>query len=176
MKPINIMNKLNESSETESKWVYVSKHGLGPGTVPKDIEISNVYDEPNSMNTVFCSNRKLTQEELNKYELKPFIKDKEIKEDNFSIDDKVDLIDIYGDYYQYDDILEDELGYEFMLKLYDDMTGNNNLIIYKEKSGNEDFIIMDKTESGGTMYKVDHNGERLFFSENEAKALVKEDE
>ena len=74
------MHKLNESSETESKWVYVSKHGLGPGTVPSDIEISNVYDEPNSMNTVFCSNRKLTQEELNKYELKPFIKDKEIKE------------------------------------------------------------------------------------------------
>lgn len=70
MKPINIMHKLNESSETESKWVYVSKHGLGPGTVPSDIEISNVYDEPNSMNTVFCSNRKLTQEELNKYELK----------------------------------------------------------------------------------------------------------
>lgn len=174
MKPINIMNKLNESSE--SKWVYVSKHGLGPGTIPSDIEISNVYDEPNSMNTVFCSNRKLTQEELNKYELKPFIEDKEIKEDNFSIDDKVDLIDIYGDYFQYEDILEEQLGYEFTLKLYDDMTGNNNLIIYKEKSGNEDFIIMDRTDNGGTMYKVDHNGERLFFSENEAKALVKEDE
>lgn len=72
---VEIEKQMNESSETESKWVYVSKHGLGPGTVPKDIEISNVYNEPNSMNTVFCSNRKLTQEELNKYELK-YIGDK----------------------------------------------------------------------------------------------------
>lgn len=75
MKPINIMNKLKEE-DSDSKWVYVSKHGIGPGTVPRDIEISNVYDEPNSMNTVFCSSRKLTPEELSKYELKPLLKER----------------------------------------------------------------------------------------------------
>lgn len=89
---------------------------------------------------------------------------------NEDASNKISSIDIYGQDYQFSDTLS-ELGYEYMLKLYDDMTGNNNIIIYKESSGNEDFLIIDVTSSGGTIYKVDHNGERLFLNDKESKLL-----
>lgn len=62
---------INEENH-DTYFVYSTKHGLGPGTVPSDIELSHIYDVPNTMTTIFCSNRELTPEELNKYDLKIF--------------------------------------------------------------------------------------------------------
>ena len=65
----------NDGINTEkhySYWAYISKHGIGPGTVPSDIEVSHVCELPNTMKTLFLSNRELTPEELKKYELQVF--------------------------------------------------------------------------------------------------------
>lgn len=62
----------DDTEHHETLWPYVSKHGIGPGTVPPDIKISHVYDVPNTMKTIFCSDRELTKDELSKYELSLF--------------------------------------------------------------------------------------------------------
>lgn len=56
----------------KSYWAYVSKHGLGPGTIPNDVEAALVTDLPETGKTLFCVDRQLTPEELDKYELALF--------------------------------------------------------------------------------------------------------
>ena len=56
----------------KSYWAYVSKHGLGPGTIPEDVEAVCVSELPETAKTLFCVDRQLTPEELDKYELALF--------------------------------------------------------------------------------------------------------
>lgn len=56
----------------KSYWAYVSKHGLGPGTIPNDVEATCVSELPETGKTLFCVDRQLTPEELDKYELALF--------------------------------------------------------------------------------------------------------
>ena len=225
MKPINVINKLNESFTVETKdgniiettspveqeyginknadYVsglnvgdtvglrWISTRNSNKSATIKDITNDyielDIWDDPSeslrkaqmfsTKNIEICSREirfsSFDCVEGKDYSTLMFVEIEErMNEDNFSIDDKIDSIEIYGEDYQFSDILE-ELGYEYCLKLYDDMTGNNNLLIYKEVSGNEDFFVIDTTSTGGTLYKVDHNGERLFLSENEAEVLSK---
>ena len=81
------LNNINETDEQKpitnvggledgkNYWVYVSKHGLGPGTIPNDVEATCVCDLPNTAKTIFCVDRELTPEEMSKYELSLFDND-----------------------------------------------------------------------------------------------------
>lgn len=89
-------NTLKESEEIETEepakqlWVYVSKHGLGPGTIPNDVEAQYVTSLPGTGKDIFSVSRELTPEELNKYELslfdnKYFAKYPEVVKELFSL-------------------------------------------------------------------------------------------
>lgn len=78
---------------------------------------------------------------------------------------EIDLERISADEREYDTNFKDKLenlGYEYMLKL-------DGRVFYKEISDDEDFIVIDLNE--GIMFKVDHNGENLFFDASEVEAL-----
>ena len=47
---------------------YKTSHGLGPGTLPKDVYITNYYES--GYKTYFNTNRELTNEELKYYDIK----------------------------------------------------------------------------------------------------------
>lgn len=49
---------------------YITKHGLGPGTLPKDCELLKFEDLPN-FKTAIWLDRFLTDEELKKYDIYP---------------------------------------------------------------------------------------------------------
>lgn len=74
-----------------------------------------------------------------------------------SVDDREYDLDFY-------DKLE-ELNYEYILN-YD------GKLFYRQKSLDDDIIIIDYEH--GTMIKVDHNGESLFFNEKEVALLDKD--
>lgn len=54
--------------EPHEFWYY-TKHGLGPGTVPRDVEILDVYEDDN-WGTYIKLDKVLTTDELNYYDLK----------------------------------------------------------------------------------------------------------
>lgn len=67
MKPVNILNKLKESSE----YRYVTTHGTGPGTLPKDVNLIKSEDINSNGRVAIYVDRPLTKEELEKYDIKP---------------------------------------------------------------------------------------------------------
>lgn len=89
-------------------------------------------------------------------------------------DNRISEIEIHDSDFQFADKLE-ELGYEYMLSLGGDSTGDFSITIYKETSGDEDFIII-RTDDLPNITKVDHNGESLFFNEKEVALLYKDSE
>lgn len=185
MKPIKIMNKLNESNAV-SLFDRVLSIAFDTLTMGGDVDISAVDNSTEDLYGMIADAgyeapawEELSSEEKSNIEklardFKQALKDeyREVYDESVVNEDKIDSIEIYGEDYQFSDTLEG-LGYEYCLRLFDDMTGNNNLLIYKEVSGNEDFFVIDISSNGGTLYKVDHNGERLFLSENEAEVLSK---
>ena len=60
-------------------FAYVTKHGLGPGMVPKGVKIIK-WEEPNDYDTVIYLNRELTPAEQNEYELEFCHEDDTLKE------------------------------------------------------------------------------------------------
>lgn len=67
---IKIYNVLDEAfDKPPHEFWYYTKHGLGPGTVPKDVEILDVYEDDN-WGTYIKLDKVLTTDELNYYELK----------------------------------------------------------------------------------------------------------
>ena len=84
------INESDNEEPTKQLWVYVSKHGLGPGTIPNDVEAQYVTSLPDTGKDIFSVSRELTPEELNKYELalfdnKYFAKYPEVLKELFSL-------------------------------------------------------------------------------------------
>lgn len=52
----------------EGGYLYIFKHGIGPGTLPKDVEIIKTKDLPNGYTAVWLSDF-LTTDELKKYDI-----------------------------------------------------------------------------------------------------------
>lgn len=79
-------NKLNakriaEKDIKEKGYEYYSRHGLGPGTLPKDVNTGGTGEEENGW-TKFKTDRPLTEKELNKYDIQSETKNRQIKIDN----------------------------------------------------------------------------------------------
>lgn len=57
-------------SDTYSRngYFYLLKHGIGPGTIPKDVSIVKIWDLPNSYTAVVLP-RFLTSDELSFYDI-----------------------------------------------------------------------------------------------------------
>lgn len=52
---------------------YVLKHGLGPGTIPKGVEVVNIEDHPtNYWKQLATFNRDLTEDELKEFDIIPY--------------------------------------------------------------------------------------------------------
>lgn len=155
--------------------------------ITKDYIELDIWDEPteslrkaqmfSTKNIEICSNeiRFYSFEKLEgkKYSTLMFVEiEKPMNEDNLPSRNRVSTIDIHNGDFQFADKLE-ELGYEYMLSLGEESTGGFSITIYKETSGNEDFIII-RTDDLPDITKVDHNGESLFFSEKEVALLDKD--
>ena len=55
---------------------YVLKHGLGPGTIPKGVEVIDIEDHPtNYWKQIATFNRDLTEDELKEFEIIPYKED-----------------------------------------------------------------------------------------------------
>lgn len=61
--------KLNENYGHDG-YMYITKHGLGPGTLPKDAHLLKWKDLPNYMTAIWLD-RFLTTDELNQYDIYP---------------------------------------------------------------------------------------------------------
>lgn len=60
--------KIYIKSTTAQSYLYIFKHGLGPGTFPKDVTIIKEKDLPNGYTAVW-TDRFLTTEEMNQYDI-----------------------------------------------------------------------------------------------------------
>lgn len=60
--------KINESKQ--KGYLYITKHGLGPGTLPKGVNVLREEELDNYL-TVFWTDRFLTTKELNDYDIYP---------------------------------------------------------------------------------------------------------
>lgn len=71
------MKKVKITAGVASRsYKYVLRHGLGPGTLPKDVQINDWQDFPNdNWKVVVNLNRPLTDAELEQYDIKPYIED-----------------------------------------------------------------------------------------------------
>lgn len=81
------------------------------------------------------------------------------------------VIELTNDSLNVSDILE-ELGYERIVSLSSYETGMFSIDIYK--AAPDVFINVRKGDSL-IITKIDHNGEQLYFNDNEIKSLVKEE-
>lgn len=59
---------------------YCTKHGIGPGTLPKDVTIID-WEEPDDYRTILWLNRELTSEEQDYYDIHP-VKIRKFTDDN----------------------------------------------------------------------------------------------
>lgn len=62
--------KILSSEDITTGYYYILKHGLGPGTLPKDVEVIDVEDLPRGLTAVHLD-RFLTTSELDKYDIYP---------------------------------------------------------------------------------------------------------
>lgn len=85
------MNSINEAQA----YKYVLNHGLGPGTLPKDVEIIDHYQE--GYYDVVTLSRKLTSDEVEEYDISysPVVRD-----EDFCQDHKVSYLAIRRDYHK----------------------------------------------------------------------------
>ena len=97
MKPININKKINESSQFESKRVpeneieekgyqYFSTHGVGPSTLPSDVNVKELDIKlPNGWVT-FKTDRPLSDDEIKYYDIQPDTNNSDLKK-KFKLDE-----------------------------------------------------------------------------------------
>lgn len=57
-------------------FAYITKHGLGPGMLPRDVRLVN-WEEPNDYDTVVYLDRELTPDEMYEFELKEYSNNKD---------------------------------------------------------------------------------------------------
>lgn len=62
------MKRYIRSSQVPNSYLYIFKHGIGPGTIPRDIEVIKTKDLPNGYTAVWL-NRFLTYDELKQYDI-----------------------------------------------------------------------------------------------------------
>ena len=62
--------KLTIKENNQDGYLYITKHGLGPGTLPKGITVLREEELDNYL-TVFWTDRFLTTKELNEYDIYP---------------------------------------------------------------------------------------------------------
>lgn len=62
------MKRYIRSSQVPNSYLYIFKHGIGPGTIPRDIEVIRTKDLPNGYTAVWL-NRFLTYDELKQYDI-----------------------------------------------------------------------------------------------------------
>lgn len=60
---------INEAAEDIKEYRYITNHGIGPGTVPKGTYVRS--EDLDGGKTAIYLNRPLSNEELNKYDIKP---------------------------------------------------------------------------------------------------------
>lgn len=63
------MKRVVKSNYSEP-YRYITKHGIGPGTLPKDVTLEKVRDLENFMTEIWVS-RPLTGKELEYYDIYP---------------------------------------------------------------------------------------------------------
>ena len=69
-----------EKESREKEYRYITNHGIGPGTMPKDTYIRS--EDLDNGKTAIYLNRPLTQQELDKYDIKPeWVQESKEKED-----------------------------------------------------------------------------------------------
>ena len=71
-------NILFDSKRNEKKpYLYLTKHGIGPGTLPKDVKLCKVKDLPNYYTAIWLD-RPLSTDELKYYDIYPETKNNEL--------------------------------------------------------------------------------------------------
>lgn len=95
---INFVSWLEKSNNNEEKtsesfekaggpfW-YFTKHGVQPGSVPKDINILDVLDAKDGTGSYFLSDKVIDTKQLNEYELKELGPDTEYNTEEYYSDD-----------------------------------------------------------------------------------------
>ena len=70
-------SKLAIKEDTKKPYIYFTKHGVGPGMLPKDVKIIDWYDVNNYI-TLIYTDRFLTTKELNDFDIYPETKNSEL--------------------------------------------------------------------------------------------------
>ena len=82
------VSKLTIKEDTNKPYIYFTKHGIGPGMLPRDVKVLDWYDVNNYI-TLIYTNRFLTTDELNDYDIYPETKNDELMDRyNLELDPK----------------------------------------------------------------------------------------
>lgn len=174
MKPINIIKKLNESSQFDSKRVpedeikekgyqYFSTHGTGPGTHPKDVKVIELDIELPGGWVTFKTDRPLTSDELNKYDIQPETKNSELRK-RFGLKE-----DTNGEYKTFE-VVVGWNGYvgveeEYRIGAYNRVQAVNEAIYNPGSEAELDFSVESIEDNGDGSYDVDiswHDADEVY--------------
>lgn len=92
---MKIYRNTNESIDTGETYWYYTPHGLGPGSIPKGVNVLKTIETDN-FGTYFLSDKLLTTSELREYEIKEKIPDEINNKKNID-EDMFDLLGIFED-------------------------------------------------------------------------------
>lgn len=71
------VSKLTIKEDTNKPYIYFTKHGVGPGMLPRDIKVIDWYDVNNYI-TLIYTDRFLTSDELTEFDIYPETKNDEL--------------------------------------------------------------------------------------------------
>lgn len=164
MKPINIIRKLNESSQFESKRVpeneieekgyqYFSTHGVGPSTLPSDVNVKELDIKlPNGWVT-FKTDRPLSDDEIKYYGIQPETKNSELKK-KFKLDES-DNYNTYSVVVGWNGLIGVENEYNIGARSRGDAV--YHAIDEPGAEAEQDLSVEDITDNGDGSYEVTVN-------------------
>ena len=71
------VSKLTIKEDTNKPYIYFTKHGVGPGMLPRDVKVIDWYDVNNYI-TLIYTDRFLTSDELTEFDIYPETKNDEL--------------------------------------------------------------------------------------------------
>jgi hypothetical protein len=92
LKQINeSFKKYSKKSTLHEEFAYKTKHGLGPGMLPRDVRVVD-WEEPNDYDTIIYVDRELTPQEMYDYELTEYTDAKECLGEAYNVREFSDML------------------------------------------------------------------------------------
>lgn len=139
------MNNINEAKA----YKYVLSHGFGPGTLPKDVEILDHYEE-GYCDVVYLS-RKLTSDEVEEYDISysPVVRDEDLDDSH-----KVSYSAVRRDYHKIEQLIIS--GYKYELYEHNELGDETSFVLVCLTPCGKDYCCYTYESMKYTLYNLLH--------------------